>query len=70
MKDLNFGDDLPLLSHTREKMKMKTTSVAVASALVGLNIHNGKSKILKYNKENTNLITLDGETLEHVQSFT
>ncbi|CAH8500376.1 unnamed protein product [Schistosoma intercalatum] len=49
---------------------MNTTSVAAASASVGLNIHKGKSKILKYNTENINPIILDGEALEDVESFT
>ncbi|VDP41317.1 unnamed protein product [Schistosoma margrebowiei] len=49
---------------------IKTTSVAAVSASVGLNIHKGKTKVLKYNTENTNPITLDGETPEDVESFT
>ncbi|VDP75106.1 unnamed protein product [Schistosoma curassoni] len=51
-------------------MQMKTTSVAAVSASVGLNIHKGKRKMLEYNTENTNSITLGGETLEEVESFT
>ncbi|VDP70341.1 unnamed protein product [Schistosoma curassoni] len=51
-------------------MQMKTTSVAAASALIGLNMHKGRSKIPKYNTENTNAITLDSETLEGVECFT
>uniref|UniRef100_A0A095CAI6 Uncharacterized protein n=1 Tax=Schistosoma haematobium TaxID=6185 RepID=A0A095CAI6_SCHHA len=42
---------------------MTTTSVAAVSASVGLNIHKGKVKILKYNTENINTATLDGEAL-------
>ncbi|VDO65503.1 unnamed protein product [Schistosoma margrebowiei] len=30
----------------------------------------GKTKVLKYNKENSNPVTLDGETLKDVESFT
>ncbi|VDP60211.1 unnamed protein product [Schistosoma curassoni] len=44
----------------------KTTSVAA----VGLNIHKGNSKILRYNTLCTNPITIDGEDLEDVKSFT
>ncbi|VDO60330.1 unnamed protein product [Schistosoma margrebowiei] len=51
-------------------MKVETYSVVAASTSVGLNIHKGKSKILMYNTENTNLTTLDGETLEYVKRFT
>ncbi|VDO53335.1 unnamed protein product [Schistosoma margrebowiei] len=56
LDDLHFADDLALLSHTHEQMQMKTASVAEVSASVGLNIHKGKTKVLKYNMENTNPI--------------
>ncbi|VDP54311.1 unnamed protein product [Schistosoma curassoni] len=51
-------------------MQIKTVSVAPVSASVGLNIHKLKTKVLKHNTENTNPITLDGETLQDVESFT
>ncbi|VDP47216.1 unnamed protein product [Schistosoma margrebowiei] len=51
-------------------MQMKTASVAAVSASVGLTIHKGKTKVLKFKAENNNPITLDGETLENVESFT
>ncbi|VDP00092.1 unnamed protein product [Schistosoma margrebowiei] len=51
-------------------MQEKTTSVAAASAAVGLNIHKEKSKILRYNIACTSLLTIDGEDLEVVKTFT
>ncbi|VDO87747.1 unnamed protein product [Schistosoma curassoni] len=51
-------------------MQEKTISVAAASAAVGLNIHEGKSKILRYNTACTNPVTIDGEDLEDVKTFT
>ncbi|VDP72070.1 unnamed protein product [Schistosoma curassoni] len=51
-------------------MQEKMTSVAAASSAVGLNIHKGKSKILRYNTACTNRITLNGEDLEDVKTFT
>ncbi|VDP54436.1 unnamed protein product [Schistosoma margrebowiei] len=70
LDDLDFADDLALLSHTHEQMQAKTASVAAVSASVGLSIHNGKTKVLKFKAENSNSITLDGETLEDVESST
>ncbi|VDP38589.1 unnamed protein product [Schistosoma curassoni] len=70
LDDLDFADDLALLCQTKQQMQEKTNSVAAASAAVGLNIHKGKSKILRHNTECTNLITIDGEDLEDVKSFT
>ncbi|VDP59289.1 unnamed protein product [Schistosoma curassoni] len=68
--DLDFADDLALLSHTHKQIQIETASVAAASASVGLNIHQGKTKVPKYNTENTNPMTLDEQTLEDVESFT
>ncbi|VDO77485.1 unnamed protein product [Schistosoma margrebowiei] len=48
----------------------ETTSVAAASAEVGLNIHKRKSEIHRYNTACTNRITIDGEDLEDVKTFT
>ncbi|VDP45952.1 unnamed protein product [Schistosoma curassoni] len=70
LDDLDFSDDLALLSHTQQQMQVKITSVEEASASIGPNIHKGKSKILKFNTKNTNTIILDGEALEEVETYT
>ncbi|VDP33187.1 unnamed protein product [Schistosoma margrebowiei] len=70
LDDLDFADDLALLSQTQQQMQEKTTSVAAASAAVGLNIHKGKIKILRYTTACTDPITIDGEDLEDAKSFT
>ncbi|CAH8624379.1 unnamed protein product [Schistosoma haematobium] len=70
LDDFDFADHLALLSRTHEQMQMKTASVAAVSASVGLSIHKGKTKVLKFKAENSNPTTLDGETLEDVESFT
>ncbi|KAH9584853.1 Laminin subunit gamma-1 [Schistosoma haematobium] len=51
-------------------MHMNTNSVSTASASVNPNKHIGKRKILKYNTENTNTISLDREALEEVETST
>ncbi|VDP25067.1 unnamed protein product [Schistosoma curassoni] len=70
LHDLDFADDLVILSHTQKQMQEKTISVAVTSAAVGLNIHKGKSKILRYNTSFNGRITLDKEDFEDVKSLT
>ncbi|VDP43063.1 unnamed protein product [Schistosoma margrebowiei] len=70
LDDLDFADDLALLSHTHEKTQTKTASVAAVSGAVCLSIHKGKTKVLKFKAENNNPITLDGKTLENVEYFT
>ncbi|VDP18919.1 unnamed protein product [Schistosoma margrebowiei] len=44
LDDLDFADDLALLSHTQSHIQEKTTNVAAASAAVGVNIHRGKAR--------------------------
>ncbi|VDO48597.1 unnamed protein product [Schistosoma margrebowiei] len=70
LDDLDFANDLAILSGTHEQMQINTASVATVPASVGLKINKRKTTVLKFNTENTNPITLDGETLEDVESFT
>ncbi|VDP23078.1 unnamed protein product [Schistosoma margrebowiei] len=51
-------------------MQEKMISVAAASAAIGLNIHKGKSKILRHNTAYANPITNDGEDLGDVKTVT
>ncbi|VDP01774.1 unnamed protein product [Schistosoma margrebowiei] len=70
LDDLDFTDDLALLSQTQQQIQEKTNSVAAASAAVGLNIHKGKSKVLRYNTACINPITIDAEDLQDVKTVT
>lgn len=45
LDDLDFADDIALLSHSQQQMQEKTNMVAAISAQVGLNINKDKSKI-------------------------
>ncbi|KAG1971626.1 hypothetical protein F2P79_000061 [Pimephales promelas] len=69
LEDLDFVDDLALLSHTRQQMQEKTNSTAATSAQVGLNINKQKTKILKVNNTNNDPVQVDGEALEEVKAF-
>ena len=69
LDDLDFADDLALLSHTQHQMQEKTNTVSENSAKLGLNIHRGKSKVLKVNAQSENPIKLADEALEEVESF-
>ena len=50
-------------------MQEKTNIVAATSASMSVNIHKGKSKILKVDATSTSPIMLEGEALEGVDSF-
>ena len=49
LEDLDFADDLALLSHSLRQMQDKTTELAVISKRVGLKINKRKTKILRTN---------------------
>ncbi|VDP81060.1 unnamed protein product [Schistosoma mattheei] len=69
LDDLDFADDLALLSQTQQQLQEKTTSIEAVSEAVGLNLHKGKSRILRYNTACTNPIAIDGEDLKDVKTF-
>ncbi|XP_048582970.1 syntaxin-7 isoform X1 [Nematostella vectensis] len=52
------------------KLQEKTIIVADNSARLGLNINRGKSKVFKTNASNETPITVQGEALEEVDTFT
>ena len=70
LDDLDFADDLALLSHNQQQMQEKTNTVAATSSQVGLSIHREKTKILKINTTSNEQVTLNGGPLEERQSFT
>jgi Domain of unknown function (DUF6451) len=70
LDDLDLADDLALLSHTQQQMQEKTNNMAANSTCLGLNVHKGKTKLLKVNADNTLPFKLNGEPLEEVDEFT
>ena len=69
LEDLDFVDDLALLSHNHHQIQAKTTLLVEASAQVGLNMHKGKTKIMRMNTNRGEPITLEETELEEVESF-
>ena len=69
LDDLDFADDLALLSHSHRQMQDKTTELALISAQVGLKINKRKTKIMRTNATCETPIMLEGETLEEVKDF-
>jgi len=70
LDDLDFADDLALLSHSHQQMQLKTSELARTSITTGLKIHEGKTKILKINARSQDPVTLNGKELEEVDTFT
>jgi hypothetical protein len=70
LDDLDFADDLALLSNNHQQMQEKSSELLNTSASIGLNIHRGKTKVLKVNTTKNEPINLNGEPLEEIESFT
>ena len=69
LEDLDFADDLALLSHSQAQMQQKTDRLRTFSRSVGLHIHTDKTKVLRMNAADVP-ITLQGAPLAEVESFT
>ena len=70
LDDLDFADDIALLSHTHQQMQTKTRELERLSKSIGLHIHPEKSKIFKVRITGNEPIILCNIPLEEVNSFT
>ena len=70
LKDLDYADDLALLSHTKEQIQRKTNNIINFSSKVGLNINVPKTKVMKMNAKNENQININNVCTEDVSKFT
>ena len=70
LDDLDFSDDLALISHTQRQMREKTNTAADNSARLGLRVHTGKSKVLKNNAAvSTEPTTLESRSIRRRDKF-
>ncbi|KAJ8333838.1 hypothetical protein SKAU_G00411570 [Synaphobranchus kaupii] len=69
LDDLDFADDLALLSHNCNQMQDKTTRLATTSAGTGLKINKKKTEIVKINTTANTPVTVGGEPIMEVESF-
>lgn len=69
LKDLDFGDDVALVSSTRDQLQRKTSELALAAKQLGLSISRKKTKTMQLT--GTPLpVELENEDLEEVEEFT
>ena len=67
--DLDFADDLALLSHNRSQMQDKTTLLETTSAGIELKINRKKTELMKMNTTANAPVTVGGEPIREVESF-
>ena len=64
LEDLDFADDVALLSHNHQGMQSNLTQMAKISAKAGLRISKCKTKGMRINTSNAHRLELDGEDIE------
>ena len=69
LDDLDFADDLALLSHNHSQMQDKTTRLETTSAGTGLRINRKKTELMKINTTASTPVTVGGEPIREVESF-
>ena len=69
LDDLDFADDIALLSHNKRQMQDKTTLLAATSAGIGLQINQEKTELMKMNTTAQGPVTVGGQAIKEVDSF-
>ena len=70
LEDLDFADDLALVSHTHHHMQEKTTRLSSFAQQVGLKINQKKTEVMMLNVPNPSPIEVNGENLPATEEFT
>ncbi|CAG2187214.1 unnamed protein product [Mytilus edulis] len=70
LEDLDFADDLALLSHRLKDMRDKTTELHETGKKLGLKINIKKTKIMKVKTRKGGTVSIEGEDIEEVDQFT
>ncbi|XP_035664112.1 uncharacterized protein LOC118407702 [Branchiostoma floridae] len=67
--DLDFADDIALISDTAEKACTLLNAVERQCQRIGLQLNTKKTKVMAFNSSDNNVATLDGTRLEVVPDF-
>ena len=67
--DLDFADDIALISDTAEKARELLLAVERECRKIGLRLNAKKTKVIAYNINDTTITTLGGEVIEVKEDF-
>ena len=70
LEDIDFADDLAILSTTPKQLQEKTDRLTAFSQKTGLSINANKTQVMCINPPTPAQITAEGKVLENVQDFT
>jgi hypothetical protein len=69
LEDLEFADDLALLSHRLQDMQEKVDALGAISQRVGLKINKEKTEVMRINNNQEAPVTIDGRNVNDVEEF-
>jgi len=69
LEDLDFPNDLTLLSHSHQQMQEKRSELEAISSRVGLNVHKSKIEYLRVKAGSVEPVKLEGNEIEEVETF-
>lgn len=70
LDDLEFADDIVLLSHTQTQMQEKTDRLSQTAIKLGLTPNTTKTQVIKIHSKNRHPIYLNSTPLKEVEAFT
>ena len=70
LEDLDFADDVALLTHTHQHMQAKTERLDATARTTGLEINTSKTKSFSANTVQATPIVLNGQALGQVENYT
>ena len=70
LEDLDFADDIALLSPTQQMMQRKTCKLQEQAARAELRVSNKKSKVMRINGKSTQPVTVNGQNRDETSKFT
>jgi len=69
LEDLDYADDLGLLSHRHQDIQQKTDLLNTTASTIVLRVNAKKTQVLRLNSNNTEPISIEGRPLENVEEF-
>ena len=70
LEDLDFADDIVLMSSRFQDMQEKTSQLEENAKKVGLTINENKTKVMKINSRNRTKVIINSKEIEETDSFT
>ena len=70
LEDIDFADDVALLSQRHNNMTQKLESIRETAAMIGLKVNTQKTKSLRVNQGNNAHFNIGGHEIQDVEKFT